>query len=137
MTPERWRRVGELFHETLDLPADARVSWACQAAADDSEVRRELLSLLENDRAAADGVFASRVKAALVSMFDGTTLEEQRRVGPYKLLRELGCGGMDTVYLAERDDQQYQQCRRRHNTPASTAGQVMLRSPKQRIERQR
>src|SRR5262245_2635065 len=33
---------------------------------------------------------------------------QERRIGPYKLIREIGHGGMGTVYLAARADQQYQ-----------------------------
>lgn len=103
MTPEQWRRVGQLFHEALDVPVDARDGWAEVACAGDIEVRRELLSLLENDRAAASGLVEGHVKKALLDMFDDPPAG-RRRVGLYRLLRELGRGGMGTVYLAERDD---------------------------------
>ena len=107
MTPEQWRTVGELFHEALNVPAAERTVWVKQASSIDNDVRRELLSLLENDRLAA-GFVERKVKSAVVSLFDGPAAAQQQRVGPYKLLRELGHGGMGTVYLAERDDAQYE-----------------------------
>jgi len=101
MTPDQWRKVGELFHEALDRPVGARTAWA-ESADGDPEIRHELLSLLENDRAVAGGFVAHHVKSAVLSLFERQAAEaREQRVGSYKLLRELGRGGMGTVYLAE------------------------------------
>jgi serine/threonine protein kinase/tetratricopeptide (TPR) repeat protein len=108
MTPEQWRRVGELFHEALEVPPEQRVAWAERTCTTDPEVHREVLSLLDNDRAIIHGFVEKKVKSAVASFYGAAPAIEGQRVGPYKLLWELGRGGMGTVYLAERDDEEYQ-----------------------------
>ncbi len=47
--------------------------------------------------------------AGASALVQGKTQETGRRLGPCRLVRELGRGGMGVVYLAERDDQEFQQ----------------------------
>jgi eukaryotic-like serine/threonine-protein kinase len=108
MTPESWRHVGELFHEAVALPPGERTAWAVQACAGDQEILRELSSLLESDRKAREGFVHDQVKAGLVGFYEQEArAREPERAGPYRLVREIGKGGMGTVYLGRRDDQEY------------------------------
>ena len=99
MDPARFARVDALFHEALERPPEARAAFL-EAACDDATVRAEVEALLQAD--AADGPFV--LDAPLLPNPEREGLEARRRVGPYALVRELGRGGMGTVYLARRDD---------------------------------
>ena len=107
MTPERWHRVEELFYGALDRGLDrdpgALDAYLSAACGTDENLRREVESLLEA------GDASGRIGGVVARGARLTDLEEAvpERLGPYRVLREIGRGGLRTVYLAERDDEHY------------------------------
>jgi serine/threonine-protein kinase len=102
-----WSRVKRLFTQALDVPAEQREAWMEQACAGDAPMLAELRSLFVA-RAAPD-----RVGAGVAELLSPLLDEEPEafgagaQIGAYRLLRELGAGGMGRVYLAERADGQF------------------------------
>jgi serine/threonine protein kinase/tetratricopeptide (TPR) repeat protein len=92
--------MDELFHSALALDARARETFLHEACGDDpdllSNVRRLLVA---HDRA---GGFIQVPAVSLPGV--GQEPSAGRRIGPYRVVRELGRGGMGAVYLAERAD---------------------------------
>src|SRR5262249_41649568 len=107
MKSERWRRVEDLFHQALARAPAERDAWIECECAGDAELRAEVMSLIASDGAAQRNFVGSRVEQAVAELGRPTSLEG-RQIGPYRLIRELGRGGMGTVYLAARADRQYE-----------------------------
>jgi len=106
---ERWRRIEELFARAVEVEPGTRNTFLAGACAGDDALRADVLALLEADQASGGDRFITAAIAGAV----GDSLEQLepsrlgQQVGPYRLLSELGHGGMGTVYLAERIDDQY------------------------------
>ncbi|MEP7012284.1 MAG: serine/threonine-protein kinase [Acidobacteriota bacterium] len=107
MATERWREIETIFAEVGALPAEDRADCLARRCGDDEDLQREVESLLAADFASGD-FLEQPALAPAVSPPPPSAVG--RRFGPYSVERQLGEGGMSTVYLAVRADGEY----RRH-----------------------
>jgi serine/threonine protein kinase len=102
--PEKWDQVKELFALALERDPEERSSFLRQACAGDDSLRTEIESLLSSFDGAPTFLEDCPAADLLSARSRGMT---GRRIGAYRILREIGQGGMAVVYLGERDDQNY------------------------------
>jgi serine/threonine protein kinase len=106
MTPDRWRRVKDLFSQACDRTHEQRAAFLADACGGDEELRIEVSSLLESYRETG-GVLDAPAAAAFAEARARVDPLVGREIGSYKIIRQIGRGGMGSVYLAERSDDQF------------------------------
>jgi hypothetical protein len=111
MTPaDRWDQVQEVFLAVADLtPADRQMALE-ERCHGDPALRAEVESLLQADSTSETvlgGALRTAIQTEATALFCGSPIEGSR-IGAYRLLREIGRGGMGSVYLAARADEQFE-----------------------------
>lgn len=106
MSDGHWERARALFDELVDLPpAEQRVRLD-EACAGDARLRAGVEALLAAD--SADDPQAGAVSRMAATVGDDADVTVSQALGPYQIDREIGHGGMGTVFLAHRADDQFQ-----------------------------
>lgn len=108
LAPEDWPTALRLLDEALELPAEARDAWLATLAGQHQRLRAALRQLLDDRRAIETGEFLCRMPLLLPAVPADAALSSGQAVGPWTLLRELGRGGMASVWLARRTDGAHQ-----------------------------
>lgn len=101
---EDWPQIESIFHAVADLPYPAQESYLEEHCAGRAELRSRVQALLGAKQTAGDFLEQTLRTAA-----SDVWIERQGTIGPYRIVREIGHGGMGRVYLAERADDHYTQ----------------------------
>jgi serine/threonine-protein kinase len=107
MTPDRWHKIKEILQTALERNAGERAEYLDAACAGDPTLRSEVEELLDAHDRAGDFLETPALEHLLEFGKEAPDLFAGKHVGPYRMERLIGRGGMGLVYLAVRDDQEF------------------------------
>lgn len=109
MGDERWQKLKQIFSEAVELQGKKRQDYLNNACGDNKKLKRDVLSLLKAyDQTGAIDRSIDEFRNSVFSEVESVDMTG-RIIGSYKIIDNLGQGGMGSVFLAERADDQFDQ----------------------------
>ncbi|MFK8031069.1 MAG: tetratricopeptide repeat protein [Gammaproteobacteria bacterium] len=107
ISTERWAQIQRIFDAVMDLNAEDRTAYVVEKCGDDESLRNQIEALMLAADSDEDMV-SDLVRSATNNFMDEETRLSQP-IGQFKLMESIGEGGMGVVYLAKRDDHEFEQ----------------------------
>jgi serine/threonine protein kinase len=101
-----WPAISALLDEALNLPASEHATWLASLVGVRAKHHEALRTLLAHRRAVETDDFLGEMPKLDIAAAEplGSGLAQGGLIGAYRLIAEIGRGGMGTVWLAERSD---------------------------------
>lgn len=106
MSESDWNKKKEIFAAALDVPPEARADFLNDICRDNAALRNEIEKLLAAH--STNESFIEKPAFKVASTFADERLSG-KQFGHYRIVREIGRGGMGAVFLAERSDGAFEQ----------------------------
>lgn len=104
MNSTEWQKIKEIFNAVIDLPENERATFL---AKHDENLRQEVQKLINANDEAENFIVESAFVEVGFTEEDETDFYVGKQIDEYKILAEIGHGGMGTVYLASRSAESF------------------------------